>query len=171
MPILPIDSGRYGSNEIKKIFEEDQRLRYEIEFEAAVALAQGQIGLIPSYASEEITKIARSNAISLKRVKELEMVSDHDTAAIIESLSEQCSPRTKPWIHYGLTSSDVVDTSTSMQIRDMFTVIEPKISRLATNLIKRAIEFRTLPAVGRTHGQHASIIAFGLKFAVWAAEM
>jgi adenylosuccinate lyase len=58
-----------------------------------------------------------------------------------------------------------------MQIRDMFTVIEPKISGLATNLINRAIEFRTLPAVGRTHGQHASIIAFGLKFAVWAAEM
>jgi len=171
MPILPIDSGRYGSKEIKKIFEEDQRLRYEVEFEAAVALAQGQIGLIPSYASEEIAKIAKSDAISLKRVKELEMVSDHDTAAVIESLSEQCSPRTKPWIHYGLTSSDVVDTSTSMQIRDMFAVIEPKISGLATNLINRAIEFRTLPAVGRTHGQHASIIAFGLKFAVWAAEM
>jgi adenylosuccinate lyase len=64
MPILPIDSGRYGSKEIKKIFEEDQRLRYELEFEAAVALAQGQIGLIPSYASEEIAKIANSDAIS-----------------------------------------------------------------------------------------------------------
>src|SRR5918994_6051990 len=171
MPILPIDSGRYGSKEIKKIFEEDQKLRYEIEFEAAVAIAQGQIGLIPSYASEEIAKIAKSDAISLKRVKELEMVSDHDTAAVIESLSEQCSPRTKPWIHYGLTSSDVVDTSTSMQIRDAFTIIEPKLLRLAAILINRATEHITVPAVGRTHAQHASIIAFGLKFAVWAAEM
>src|SRR5215203_4826757 len=171
MTILPIDSGRYGSKEIKRIFEEEQRLLYEIEFEAAVAFAQGQIGVIPSYASEEIVKIAKSHAVSLRRVKELEIVSDHDTAALIEALGEQCSPRTKPWIHYGLTSSDVVDTSTSMQIRDAFTIIEPKLSRLAAILINRATEHITVPAVGRTHGQHASIIAFGLKFAVWAAEM
>jgi adenylosuccinate lyase len=171
MPILPIDSGRYGSKEIKQIFEEEQRVRYEIEFEATVAFAQGQIGVIPPYASKEIAKIAKSCAVSLKRVKELELISDHDTAALIEALGEQCSPRTKPWIHYGLTSSDVVDTSTSMQLRDMFIIIEPKISRLATILINKATEYRTLPAVGRTHGQHASIIAFGLKFAVWAAEM
>src|SRR5918912_1507674 len=171
MTILPIDSGRYGSKEIKQIFEEEQRLLYEIEFEAAVAFAQAQIGVIPSYASEEITRIVKSNAVSLRRVKELEIVSDHDTAALIEALGEQCSPRTKPWIHYGLTSSDVVDTGTSMQIKDVFRVIEPKLSHLAAILINRATEHITLPAVGRTHGQHASIIAFGLKFAVWAAEM
>lgn len=171
MTILPIDSGRYGSKEIKQIFEEEQRLLYEIEFEAAVAFAQGKLGVIPSHASEEIVKIATSNAVSLRRVKELEIVSDHDTAALIEALGEQCSPRTKPWIHYGLTSSDVVDTSTSMQIRDVFTVIEPKLSHLAAILMNRATEHITLPAVGRTHGQHASIIAFGLKFAVWAVEM
>lgn len=171
MTILPIDSGRYGSKEIKQIFEEEQRLIYEIEFEAAVAFAQAQIGVIPSYASEEITRIAKSHAVSLRRVKELEIVSDHDTAALIEALGELCSTRTKPWIHYGLTSSDVVDTSTSMQIRDVFRVIEPKLSHLAAILINRATEHITLPAVGRTHGQHASIIAFGLKFAVWAAEM
>lgn len=171
MTILPIDSGRYGSKEIKQIFEEEQRLLYEIEFEAAVAFAQAQIGVIPSYASEEITRIAKSHAVSLRRVKELEIVSDHDTAALIEALGELCSTRTKPWIHYGLTSSDVVDTSTSMQIRDVFRVIEPKLSHLAAILINRATEHITLPAVGRTHGQHASIIAFGLKFAVWAAEM
>jgi adenylosuccinate lyase len=171
MTILPIDSGRYGSKEIKQIFEEEQRLLYEIEFEAAVAFAQAQMGVIPSYASEEITRIAKSRAVSLRRVKELEIVSDHDTAALIEALGELCSPRTKPWIHYGLTSSDVVDTSTSMQIRDIFRIIEPKLSHLAAILINRATEHVALPAVGRTHGQHASIIAFGLKFAVWAAEM
>ena len=171
MPILPIDSGRYGSKEIKRIFEEKQRLLYEIEFEGAVASAQGQVGLIPTYASKEIVKIARSHSVSLNRVKQLELISDHDTAALIEALSEQCSSRTKPWIHYGLTSSDVVDTSTSMQFRDAFAIIEPKVSRLARILINRAIKYRSLPAVGRTHGQHASIIAFGLKFAVWATEM
>src|ERR671915_1405420 len=102
---------------------------------------------------------------------DLEAVSDHDTAAMVEALGEQCSLRTRPWIHYGLTSSDVVDTSTSMQIRDVFSIIEPKVSHLAKILINKAIEYQNQPAVGRTHGQHASIIAFGLKFAVWAAEM
>jgi adenylosuccinate lyase len=171
MAILPIDTGRYGSKEIKQIFEEDQRMRYQIEFEATVAVAQGRLGLIPSYASDEIMKIGRSGTVSLGRIKEIEAVSDHDTAAIIEALGEQCSSRTKPWIHYGLTSSDVVDTSTSMQIRDIFFILEPKVSRLAKILINIALDYKTQPAVGRTHGQHASIIAFGLKFAVWAAEM
>lgn len=171
MPILPIDTGRYGSKEIKQIFEEDQRMRYQIQFEATVALAQGQLDVIPSYASEEIARVASSNSVNLERIKELEVVSDHDTAAMVEALGEQCSSRTRPWIHYGLTSSDVVDTSTSMQIRDVFSIIEPKVSRLAKILINKAVEYQNQPAVGRTHGQHASIIAFGLKFAVWAAEM
>jgi adenylosuccinate lyase len=171
MPILPIDTGRYGSKEIKQIFEEDQRMRYQIRFEATVALAQGQLGVIPSYASEEIVKVASSNSVNLERIKELEAVSDHDTAAMVEALGERCSSRTRPWIHYGLTSSDVVDTSTSMQIRDVFSIIEPKVSHLAKILINKAVEYQNQPAAGRTHGQHASIIAFGLKFAVWAAEM
>jgi adenylosuccinate lyase len=171
MPILPIDSGRYGSREIRQIFEEDRRLYYQLEFEAAVATAQGQMKLIPSYASEEIGRKAKAGVVTVKRIKELELVSDHDTAALVEALSEHCSSRSRPWIHYGLTSNDVIDTSTSMQIRDVFTVVESKISKLATILLNRAIQFRTQPAVGRTHGQHASVIAFGLKFAVWAAEM
>jgi adenylosuccinate lyase len=171
MPILPIDSGRYGSREIRQIFEEDRRLYYQLEFEAAVAAAQGQMKLIPSYASEEIGRKAKAGVVTVKRIKELELVSDHDTAALVEALSEHCSSRSRPWIHYGLTSNDVIDTSTSMQIRDVFTVVESKISKLATILLNRAIQFRTQPAVGRTHGQHASVIAFGLKFAVWAAEM
>jgi adenylosuccinate lyase len=171
MPILPIDTGRYGSKDIKQIFEEDQRMRYQIEFEATVAVVQGQLNVIPSYASEEIMKVASSNAVNLERIKELEVVSDHDTAAMVEALAEQCSPGTRPWIHYGLTSSDVVDTGTSMQIRDALLILEPKVSHLAKILINRAVEYQALPAVGRTHGQHASIIAFGLKFAVWAADM
>ena len=92
-------------------------------------------------------------------------------AALVEALSEQCSDKAKPWVHYGLTSNDVVDTCTSMQEKDAFEIIEPKISKLATMLTERAMEFRNQPAVGRTHGQHSSIISFGLKFAVWAAEM
>jgi adenylosuccinate lyase len=171
MPILPIDSGRYGSREIREIFEEKKRLDYQLEFEAAVAMAQAKVNIIPYDACDEIVKETKSGKIRVDRIKELETVSDHDTAALVEALSEQCSDRTKPWIHYGLTSNDVVDTATSMQVRDALNIIEPKIFRLATILVNRAIEFRTQPAVGRTHGQHSSIVSFGLKFAIWAVEL
>src|SRR5215208_5966028 len=171
MPILPIDSGRYGSKEIKKIFEEQQHLQYQLDFEAAVSAAQAHIKMIPENASDDIIKKAKSGNITIEKVKELEAVTEHDTAAIVEALSEQCSEKTRPWIHYGLTSNDIIDTTISMQMRDAFSIIESKILDISTALIDKALEFRTLPAVGRTHGQHASIIAFGLKFAVWADEM
>jgi len=171
MPILPIDSGRYGSNEIRKIFEEENRLRYELDFEAEVALCQGKLNLIPLNASKEISKVARSNKITLKKIKELESISEHDTASIVEAISEYCSPSTRPWIHYGLTSNDVVDTSTSMQLKHAFKIIEPKISKLISLLIMKVKKYSTLPSVGRTHGQHASIISFGLKFAIWVNEL
>src|SRR6185312_10535151 len=159
MPILPIDSGRYGSKEMKEIFDEYKKLEYELKYEAEVAKAQAEINLIPKEAAIEIAEIVNLNKVSLNRVKELEKVSDHDTAALVEALSEQCSDKTKPWIHYGLTSNDVVDTATSMQLRDALNIIEPKIINLAIALVKMAIEFQVQPAVGRTHGQHSSVIS------------
>ncbi len=171
MPILPIDSGRYGSKEMKEIFDETKKLDYELRFEAAVAEAQAKVNLIPKDASEEITKIIASNRVRLDRIKDLEKVSDHDTAAIVEAISELCSSNTKPWIHYGLTSNDIVDTSTSMQMYDAFKIIESKIQELIKELLRKAKENERLPAVGRTHGQHASIMSFGLKFAIWSNEM
>jgi adenylosuccinate lyase len=171
MPILPIDSGRYGSNEIRKIFEEENRLRYQLNFEAEVALSQGKLNVIPLDASKEISRIVRSNKITMKKIKDLESISEHDTASIVQAMSEYCSPSAKPWIHYGLTSNDVVDTSTSMQLKDAFELIEPKILKLISRLINKVKRYNALPSVGRTHGQHASIISFGLKFAVWANEL
>src|SRR6187551_1737 len=171
MPILPIDTGRYGSNEIRNIFEEERRLRYQLEFEAQVASSQGRLNLIPKNASKEISLIARSNKITIHKIKELESISEHDTASIVQAISQYCSPSTRPWIHYGLTSNDVVDTSTSMQLKDAFEIIEPKISKLISLILNKAKRYSTLPSVGRTHGQHASIISFGLKFAVWANEL
>ena len=171
MGILPIDSGRYGSKEIKDIFEEQKRLDFILEFEAATALAQSNVGVIPVDAAKEITRLAKSGKITLNRTKELESTTDHDMAAVVNAISEQCSPNTKPWLHFGLTSNDIIDTTTSMQLRASLLIIEPKIKELAEILSKKAVEFKLQPAVGRTHGQHASIIPFGLKFAVWAMEM
>ena len=171
MPILPIDSGRYGTKEMKDIFEEDRKLNYELIFESAVANAQAELQIIPMEASKNIEEVVSSNKISVQRVKELESISDHDTAAIVEAISELCSESSKPWIHYGLTSNDVVDSSTSMQMRDVFKIVESKLHQLIKELLKKSIEFQDLPAVGRTHGQHASITSFGLKFAIWSNEL
>ncbi len=171
MVILPIDSGRYGSKDIKEIFEEQKRLDFILEFEAATAQAQSNLGIIPIDAANEINVLAKSGKITLTRTKELESTTDHDMAAVVNAIGEQCSPKAKPWVHFGLTSNDIIDTTTSMQLRASLLIIEPKIKELAKILSNKALEFKIQPAVGRTHGQHASIIPFGLKFAVWAMEM
>ena len=171
MAILPIDSGRYGTKQMKEIFDVRRKLTYQLEIEAAVAQAQSEIGMIPKNAARNISLMTRSGKITVNRVKQLETKSDHDTAALVESLSEICKPSAKPWIHYGLTSTDLVDTSNSLQIRDAISIIESKVAKLALILSQLAIKYKDVPAVGRTHGQHASIISFGLKFANWALEM
>jgi len=171
LAILPIDSGRYGTKEMLEIFEEQKKINYQLEIEGAAAIAQSEIGIIPKTVGKKILKAATSGKITAKRIKQLEAKSDHDTAALVESISEKCTKDVRPWIHYGLTSNDLVDTSNSMQMRDSLKIIEPKVAKLASILAQRAVKHGKIPAVGRTHGQHASIISFGLKFANWAAEM
>jgi len=171
LAILPIDSGRYGTKEMMDIFSEQRKIDYQLEIEGTAAISQGEIGMISKSVGKEIFKTAMSGKITAKRIKQLEAKSDHDTAALVESLSEKCSKNARPWIHYGLTSNDLVDTSNSMQMRDALQIIEPKVAKMASILAKKAVKYEKIPAVGRTHGQHASIISFGLKFANWAAEM
>jgi len=171
LAILPIDSGRYGTKEMMEIFHEQRKINYQLQIEGAVAISQSEIRMIPKTAGKNIMKIANSNKITIKRIKQLEAKSDHDTASLVEALSEKCKLDVKPWVHYGLTSNDLVDTSNSLQIKDAIKIIEPKVARLSRILSKKAIKYKNIPAVGRTHGQHASIISFGLKFANWAAEM
>jgi len=171
LTILPIDSGRYGTKEMTEIFREQKKINYQLEIEGAAAISQSEIGIIPKTVGKKILKAATSGKITAKRIKQLEAKSDHDTAALVESLNEKCTKDVRPWIHYGLTSNDLVDTSNSMQMRDALQIIEPKVAKLATILAQKAVKHGKIPAVGRTHGQHASIISFGLKFANWAAEM
>ncbi len=171
LAILPIDSGRYGTKEMIEIFSEQKKINYQLEIEGAAAISQSEIGIIPKTVGKKILKVATSGKITAKRIKQLEAKSDHDTAALVESLNEKCTKDVRPWIHYGLTSNDLVDTSNSMQMRDSLKIIEPKVAKLASILAQKAVKHGKIPAVGRTHGQHASIISFGLKFANWAAEM
>ena len=171
MAILPIDGGRYGTPEMRAVFGDQRKVDYQIRIEGAVAAAQGNLGIIPEQAARSIVRAAAPGEVTVDRIAQLEAKSDHDTAALVEALAEKCNRTARPWIHYGLTSNDLVDTSNSMQMSDALAIIMPKVSRLARMLAEMALKCADLPAVGRTHGQHASIISFGLKFANWAEEM
>lgn len=171
MAILPIDSGRYGTPEMLAVFEEQRRVDLQLEIEGAAAAAQAESGLIPAYAGEEILEASKPGRVTAGMVKELEKKTDHDTAALVQALGEGCPQRSRPWVHFGLTSSDLVDTCNSLQMRDALGIISPKAAALAAALAGLAAKYADTPAVGRTHGQHASIISFGLKFANWAEEM
>jgi len=171
LSILPIDSGRYGTKEMLAIFKDQNKINHQLEIEASVAVSQSEIGVIPKKAGKEIERAANSGKITVNRIKQLEAKSDHDTAALVEALSDKCKPDARPWVHYGLTSNDLVDTSNSMQMKDALAIIQPKVGKLALLLAKKSVKYKDVPAVGRTHGQHASIISFGLKFANWASEM
>ncbi len=153
------------------VFNEQRKVDYQLQVEGAVAIAQAEIGMIPKSAGRDIYRAANSGKITAGHIRRLEAKSDHDTAALVEALGQRCRVTSRPWIHFGLTSNDLVDTSNSMQMRDALQIIESRVAKIAVMLAKRAIKHRDLPAVGRTHGQHASIISFGLKFANWAAEM
>ncbi len=171
LAILPIDGRRYGTAQMVSLFDEQSKVDYQLRIEGAAAIAQGEIGMIPASAGRDIHRVANSGRITARRTKQLEAKSDHDTAALVEALSERCKESSRPWVHFGLTSNDLVDTSNAMQMHDALRIIRPRVAGLAKTLAAMAVKYKRLPAVGRTHGQHASIIPFGLKFANWASEM
>mgnify|MGYP002526375091 CR=1 FL=1 len=96
MSILPIDTGRYGTKEMLEIFKEQKKIDYQLDIEAAAALSQSEIGLIPASVAKDISKIAKSGKITAKRIKQLESKSDHDTAALLEALAEKCQIESRP---------------------------------------------------------------------------
>ncbi len=112
MVVCPIDSGRYGSSEMRGIFDEESRLLKMLSVEAAVALAQAKMGEIPSDAAEEINRKANLDYVKLERCKEIDAQIGHDVMAIVRALTEVCEDEGKRWVHYGLTSNDVMDTAT-----------------------------------------------------------
>ncbi|RLF11404.1 MAG: adenylosuccinate lyase [Thermoprotei archaeon] len=170
MPILPIDTGRYGSPEMRRVFEEGERLQRFLDVEAALAKAQAELGIIPREAAEAIASKASVKYVKLERVKEIEARIKHDLMAVVEALEEACGPLGR-FVHFGATSYDIEDTATALQLREALAIIESRLLELARILAELAERYAELVMVGRTHGQHAPPITLGFKFAVWLREV
>ncbi len=171
MPILPIDIGRYGSPEMRRIFDEENKLQKWLDVEAAVAQAQASVGDIPKAAAEEIARNANTKNVTLARTKEIEREIHHDLMSMVKALSEACSGEGKNYVHYGLTSMDVEDTALALQFKEAFTLIEAKMGLLDDVIASMVRKYRSQLAVARTHGRHAGVVTFGLKLAVWLSEV
>jgi adenylosuccinate lyase len=171
MPVCPIDTGRYGSPEMKAIFEEERRLENILKVEAAVAYAHATVGNIPKEAAEEIVKKASTKYVTVQRRNEIDLMIGHDLMAAVKALTEVCEGEGKKWVHFGLTSNDVEDTATGLQFKEALAIVEDDLVKLEIVLKELAKKHRDLVTVGRTHGQHIGVVTLGLKFAVWLREV
>jgi len=169
LPILPIDTGRYGTAEMRRIFEEENRLQKMLDVEAALALAHAEVGNIPREDAEVIAERASVRYVKLERVKEIEKEIRHDVMAMVKVLAEACG-KSGAYVHLGVTSYDIVDTATALQLKEAIGLIEEKLLRLERALMEKAEKYKETIMIGRTHGQHALPITLGFKFAVWMRE-
>ena len=170
MPILPIDTGRYGTPEMLKIFDEETRVQKLLDVEAALALAHAEVGNIPKNDAEKIAAMASIKYVKVDRVKAIEKEIKHDIASLVRALSELCGP-SGAYVHLGATSYDIVDTANALQLKDALEVIEKRLVEFKVILQKQALLHKDTIMIGRTHGQHALPITLGFKFAVWGYEI
>ncbi len=169
MAIHPIDY-RYGSKEMKAIFEEQRRLQRLLDVEAALARAHANVGNIPKKAAGEISETANTKYVKLELVKEIEGEVKHDIMALVLALSEACGEAGR-YVHLGATSYDIVDTANALQFKEALGIVERDLYELEGILLSNAEKHIGTIAIGRTHGQHAVPITYGLKFALWAREV
>ena len=168
--LCPIDF-RYGRREMKDLFTEEARLRRLLEVEAALARAHAKAGNIPAEAAREIAAKATTRHISVDRVLEIEKETRHDVMAVVIALTEKCSGDAGKYVHLGATSNDISDTATALQLRDAIRVLTSALRDLRKALAELARKHRTTLILGRTHGQAAVPMTFGLKIAAFASEV
>ena len=170
MAIHPIEF-RYGTPEMKKIWEEENKLQKMLDIESALAQAEGQLGIIPQEVADEIKAKANTKYVKLERMKEIEAETNHDIAALSKSITEVCENEAGEYVHFGATSNDIVDSSNSLLINDSINVLEEKLEKLIKIMLELTKEHKLKVCIGRTHGQHALPTTYGMKFGLWADEL
>lgn len=156
---------------MKNIWESENKLQKMLDVESALSQAEAQLGIIPKEVADEIKSKASTKYVKLDRVNEIERETNHDIAALVKGLGEQCEGDAGEYIHFGATSNDIVDSSQSLLFKESIEVLEEKVKRLANIILKLADENKELVCIGRTHGQHALPTTYGMKFALWADEL
>ena len=163
---------RYTRPEMGHIWSEENKYRAWLEVELATAEALAETGEVPVEAAHLLRKHA---SFQVTRIQEIEREVKHDiiafTTAVSESMASAGHPEASRWLHYGLTSNDVVDTAQALLVREASEIIAKGVGKLAGALKKRAFEFKHTVQIGRTHGVHAEPITFGLKLALWYDEV
>ncbi|HEU4795919.1 MAG TPA: adenylosuccinate lyase [Pyrinomonadaceae bacterium] len=158
---------RYTLPEMGALWSEQNKFQKWLDVEIAVCEVHAENGTIPRDALEQIKARAK---FSVARINEIEKTTNHDVIAFTTNLAESIGEASR-FVHYGLTSSDVVDTANALLLRDAADILLKKVDALIDVLKRRALEFKNTPQVGRTHGIHAEPTSFGLTFALWFDEM
>jgi adenylosuccinate lyase len=159
---------RYTRPEMGRVWSDENKFQKWLEVELAATETLAEAGIVPREAAAKLRERARAD---VARINELEAKVKHDVIAFTIAVQESVGdPEAARWLHYGLTSNDVVDTAQALLVREASVLIEKSIERFGEVLEKRAWEFKDTPEIGRTHGIHAEPITFGLKVANWYAE-
>lgn len=150
-----------------RIWSEQRRYETWLQVEIAATEAMAEAGLVPAEAARDLRE---KGAFDIARIEEIEKVTQHDVIAFTTSVAEHVGPSAR-WLHFGLTSSDVVDTAQALQMREACDLILVNLEAARAAVKTRAFEHRLTPMIGRTHGVHAEPMTFGLKLALWYAEL
>ena len=158
---------RYSRDKMRKIWSDENKFQAFLKVEILSCKAWSEIGVIPK---SDVEKIEEKAKIDVKRIEEIESLTKHDVIAFTRSISEYLGEE-KKWIHYGLTSTDVVDTANGYLLKCANDIIEDDIVKFLDVLKKQALKYKNTPCIGRTHGIHAEVTSFGLKWVLWHEEM
>jgi len=158
---------RYTHPEMGRIWSDQHRYETWLLVETTAAEAMAAEGLVPAEAARDIRE---RGAVDVARVEEIEQATQHDVIAFTTAVAERVGPSAR-WLHFGMTSSDVIDTAQALQMRESCDLIVKDLENLGGAVRARAEEHRRTPMIGRTHGVHAEPMTFGLKLAVWYAEI
>ena len=158
---------RYSRKIMRDVWTEENKFNAYLEVEILSCEAWSKLGVIPA---EDVEEIRKKATFQVSRIREIEEQTRHDVVAFTRAVSESLGEERK-WVHYGLTSTDVVDTANGYLLKQANAILLKDMEEFLEVLRKRALEFKTTPCIGRTHGIHADITSFGLKWALWYEEM
>lgn len=158
---------RYARKKLLNLWSDKTRFKHMLDVELATTFAFSQIGIVPK---EDYEKMLKNATFEVDRILEIEKETHHDVIAFTKAVTENLQDEGK-WLHYGLTSTDVVDTALALTLKNVNDILEDDLKTFLSVLKKQAIKYKMTPCMGRTHGMHAEVTSFGLKWALWYDEM